>query len=519
MGLLVDAHMRFVIVGFLLVGWVVAGTLAAAQDNGGLVPFESDEHALAGVAPDGWQQVRSGLFRRGASAEDRTVLYIQAFPGQTVQQLQDQLKPNLQLDAFPAPDTHLQTEAFVWDVWSVAVTMASGDFVVDVAMAQIADRAIQILLQTTANEHDLLYATVFVPVVEALVPFDHAEMSPAEVPYRAEDVTFDNGPVTLAGTLTLPPSNGPFPAVVLISVSGANDRDESLMPVAPMQPFRLLADVLTRQGLAVLRYDDRGTGESTGVFEDASRADLMSDAVAAFAYLRAREDISHVGLLGHSEGGLIAAMIAAERSDVAFVISMAGPALSEYDLTPIQLRRSGEAIGLPSDEIEDQIALAKARLDWALAGDFEALRASIREEMVALYAGLTVEQQAAMPPIDEAVEEWIAVYQSPWFAHDLLYDPAKAWSRVACPVLAVFGELDVHVPPEPNRSVLVQALAAAGNQDVTVITLAGANHLFQAATTGAISEYAHLEQSFMPEFLETIGTWLHERVGVGKGTS
>jgi pimeloyl-ACP methyl ester carboxylesterase len=511
--------LRFPIVGFLLVGWVAACMLAAAQDNGGLVPFESTEHGLAGAVPDGWQQVRSGSFRRGASAQDRTVLIIQTFPDQTVQQLQDQLKPNLQLDTFPAPDTHLQTGMFAWDVWSVAVTMASGDFVIDVAMAQADNRAIQVLLQTTAGEHDVLYDTVFVPVVEALVPLDGAEMSSDKAPYRAEDVTFDNGPVTLAGTLTLPPGDGPFLAVVLISVSGANDRDESLMPVAPMQPFRLLADVLTRQGLAVLRYDDRGTGESTGVFEDASRADLMNDAVAAFAYLRAREDISHVGLLGHSEGGLIAAMIAAENSDVAFVISMAGPALSEYELTPVQLRRSGEAMGLPLDEIERQVALAQARLDWALSGDFDALRASIEEEMATLYAGLTVEQQAAMPPIEETVEAGIAIYRSPSFAHDITYDPVEAWSRVTCPVLALFGELDVHVPPEQNYPVLVQSLTAAGNQDVTAITLMGANHLFQAASTGAISEYARLEQAFMPEFLEAISAWLREYVGVGGSIS
>jgi pimeloyl-ACP methyl ester carboxylesterase len=281
-------------------------------------------------------------------------------------------------------------------------------------------------------------------------------MSSNRVPYRAEDVTFDNEPVTLAGTLTLLPGDGPFLAEVLISVSGANDRNESLVPVTPMQPFRLLADVLTRQGFAVLRYDDRGTGESTGVYEDASRADLATDAAAAFAYLRAWEDISHVGLLGHGEGGLIAA----ENSDVAFVITLAGPALSEYELTPVQLRRSGEAMGLPLDEIERQVALAQARLNWALAGDFDALRASIEEEMATLYAGLTVEQQAAMPPIEETVEAGIALYRSPSFAHDITYDPIEAWSRVTCPVLALFGELDVHVPPEQNYPVLVQALTA-----------------------------------------------------------
>ncbi len=505
--------MRFLIVGFLLMGWVATCMLAAAQSNRALVPFESKEHGLAGVVPDGWQQVQSGSFRRGGSTEDRTVLIIQTFPGQTVQQLQDQLKPNLQLDTFPAPDTHLQTGAFAWDVWSVAVRMASGDFVIDVAMAQADNRAIQVLLQTTADKQDALYDIVFVPVVEALVPFDGAEMLSDKVPYRAEDVTFDNVPVTLAGTLTLPPGDGPFVAVVLISVSRANDRNESLVPVTPMQPFRLLADVLTRQGLAVLRYDDRGIGESTGVYEDASRADLATDAAAAFTYLRAREDISHVGLLGHSEGGLIAAMIAAETSEVAFVISMAGPALSEYELTPVQLRRSGEAMGLPLDEIERQVALAQARLDWALAGDFDALRASIEEEMATLYAGLTVEQQAAIPPMEEIVEAGIAI------VHDITYDPVEAWSRVTCPVLALFGELDVHVPPEQNYPVLVQALTAAGNQDVTAITLMGANHLFQAANTGAISEYARLEQVFMPEFLEAISARLREYVGGGGSIS
>lgn len=508
--------MRRLIAGFMLIGWVASWTSAAAQNDGGLVPFESSEHGLAGVAPAGWQQIRSGMYRRGAGDMDRTVLTIQSFPGQTVEQLQDQLKPNLRLDVFPTPDMQRQTTAFTWDVWSVAVTVEAGDFVIDVAMVQAEDRAIQVLLQTMTNEHDALYDAVFVPVIDSLVPYDSAGKPPNDVPYRAEEVTFENGSVTLAGTLTLPPGEGPFPAVVLISVSGANDRDESLMPVAPMQPFRLLADALTRQGVAVLRYDDRGTGESTGVYSDASRADLAADAAAAWAFLHARADITSVGLLGHSEGGLIAAMVAAETPGVAFVIAMAGPALSEYELAPIQQRRIGEANGLSPDEIEHEVALAQARLDWAIAGDFDALRASIEEELAARYAELTPEQQAAQNPIANIVDELVVTYRTPSFAHDVLYDPVEAWSRVACPVLALFAELDVHVPPEQNAPVLIQALAAAGNLDVATITITGANHLFQAANTGAISEYPHLEQAFTPTFLDALNAWLYQHV-VGSG--
>ncbi len=504
--------MRLLIVGCLLVGGLMTVMPVAGQAGVELMPFECPEYEIAGVTPAGWAELRSCIFFRQASDTDRTALWIQVSPHQTVAQQQAELKPNFKWETWPAPDSQFQTEAFDWQLWSGEMTVQSGDVLGFAVALAASDRGVvQVVLQTSVDEYATLHDAVFMPVVE--------ELAPVVVPYRAEAVTFDNGPVTLAGTLTLPPGEGPFPAVVLISVSGPNDRDESLLPISPMRPFRLLADAFTREGMAVLRYDDRGIGASTGVFEDASRADLVADAAAAFAYLQSRADIAQIGLLGHSEGGLLAAMIAADNPGVAFVISMAGPALSEYASLEIQTRRVGAADGLSPEEIDAKVALVQAYYDWALAGDWDALRDSLYEERVAQYAGLTAEQQANLPTIDAAVDQALAIYQTPWFAHDATYDPVDAWSQVTCPVLALFGELDVQVPAEANRPVLADALAAAGNSEVTIITLAGANHLFQAANTGSMLEYARLELTFMPEFLDTVIPWLHDHVGIGAAGS
>lgn len=504
--------MRLVIVGSLLAAWLTMAAPVTGQAEVELVPFECPEYEIAGVTPAGWTELRSCIFFRQASDTDRTALWIQVFPNQTLPQRQAELKPNLKWEAWPAPDSQFETEAFSWQLWSGEVTVQSGDVLgFDVALAESDLGVVQVLLQTFADEYDTLHDAVFMPVVEGLTPL--------AVPYRAEAITFDNGPVTLAGTLTLPPGEGPFPAMVLISVSGPNDRDESLLPISQMRPFWLLADAFTRQGMAVLRYDDRGIGESTGVFEAASRADLVADAAAAFAYLQSRADIAQIGLLGHSEGGLIAAMIAADNPDVAFVISMAGPALSEYASLESQTRRVGAADGLSPAEIDAKVALVQSYYDWALAGDWDALRDSLYADSAALYTSLTAEQQANMPTIDAAVDQALAIYQTPWFAHDVTYDPVDAWSQVTCPVLALFGTLDVQVPAEANQPVLADALDAAGNPDVTIITLAGANHLFQAANTGSMTEYAWLELTFMPEFLDTVIPWLHDHVGIDESGS
>src|SRR5271157_2136579 len=316
-------------------------------------------------------------------------------------------------------------------------------------------------------------------------------------PYRDEEVSYANpvASITLAATLTIPPGKGPFPAVLLIAGSGPHDRDEALMG---HRPFLVLADHLTRHGIAVLRADDRGVGKSGGNFATGTTADFATDAEAGVAYLKERREVDphKIGLIGHSEGGIIAPMVAARNPNVAFIVMMAGPGIPGDQILVAQSRLISEAAGQNPVEAEkdanqerEVLALVKNEKDSA------ALESDLRKRL-------------AGKGTDAQLDAQIKALTSPWFRYFLAYDPAGALKKVQCPVLALNGEKDLQVPPTLNLPVIRQALEEGGNKHFETDELPGLNHLFQTARTGAPSEYAEIEETISPVALEKIGGWI-----------
>jgi hypothetical protein len=341
------------------------------------------------------------------------------------------------------------------------------------------------------------------------------------VPYRQEEITFENGDVTLAGTLTLPAGDGPFPAVILISGSGQQNRDEEISLVPGYKPFRVIADALMRQGIAVLRYDDRGVGQSTGDPSQATTMDFAADAEAGIDALLARPEIApeQIGVLGHSEGGSIAAMLAARNPNVAFVIGMAPPAVSGYDLLVKQIERVALASGLSADQAAQAAEQERQMLDFALDQDWQGAQDYLKQIMMDQIKALPEDQRAALGDLEalaaQRIPPQIEALKTPWIQATLTYDVGQDWAKITVPVLALFGGLDAQVDVDQNRSALEAALGQAKNPDVTVKVFPEANHLFLQAKTGSPNEYATLPADFGPGFVETISDWLLARVTAG----
>jgi len=336
--------------------------------------------------------------------------------------------------------------------------------------------------------------------------------TPEAVPYREEEVKVSNGDVTLAGTLTLPSGGGPYPAVVLISGSGPENRDEEIFG---FKIFRVLADALTRKGIAVLRYDDRGVGgSSAGTTLDTSET-FAGDVAAAVQYLKGRPEVNpkEIGLLGHSEGGIIAPMVAVSSPDVAYVILMSGPGVPGSRIIVEQARLISEASGTSTADLKEQAALQKRSIDAALTGQgWDEVKADLIAYFKKAAAAMPESQRKALGDVDawaaKSVEAQIALMQSPWMQFFLAHDPATVLEKVQVPVLALFGGLDLQVPAEENRAAIEKALERGGNKDVTVKVFPDANHLYQAAKTGSPAEYAMLKPEFTPGFLDTISEWI-----------
>lgn len=329
-------------------------------------------------------------------------------------------------------------------------------------------------------------------------------------PYQEEEVIYENkqAAVKLAGTLTIPGQGGPFPAVLLISGSGPQDRNERILG---HHPFLVLADYLTRLGIAVLRVDDRGVGKSGGDFTQATSEDFASDVLAGLEYLKSREEINpkQIGLIGHSEGGIIAPMVAVQSSDVAFIILMAGTGLMGEEILYLQgeliLRAEGasdEAIAKNRSLQEQMFTIVKEEKDSITA---EKRLRTILEDAISELEGREKEMAQAK------AEAQIELILSPWFRYFLTYDPRPTLTKVKCPVLAINGQKDLQVPPKENLAAIEEALKAGGNNNYTIKELSGLNHLFQTAETGSLSEYAKIEETISPTALKIMSDWILEQ--------
>ena len=316
----------------------------------------------------------------------------------------------------------------------------------------------------------------------------------------------------LAGTLTVPREDGPFPAVLLITGSGAQNRDEEIFG---HKPFLVIADHLTSNGIAVLRVDDRGIGGSTGDMSIATSEDFASDVLAGVHFLAGQSEIDpgRIGLIGHSEGGIIAPMVAAASDDVAFIVLLAGSAIPGRDLMVMQLAAVQRSIGRPKGNVEQQIEAQRSLLELASEGaDFPALTAAVAELTRIQISNLAEGQRPSTEELKPVIEAQARQLTTPWWRFFLTYDPRTALREVQCPVLAINGSLDVQVPPGPNLGVIREALAEAGNDDITVEELGGLNHLFQTAITGSPTEYGSIEETFAPAALDLITSWIHQRM-------
>jgi uncharacterized protein len=333
-------------------------------------------------------------------------------------------------------------------------------------------------------------------------------------PYRADEVVYPSSAarIQLAGTLTLPASAGPHPAVVLISGSGPQDRDSEMYT---HKVFLVLADYLTRRGIAVLRSDDRGVGRSGGVFRDATIEDLADDARSALAYLASRPDIRSdaVGVLGHSEGGEIAASLATNARPLAFVVLLASPAVPGRDILLTQSALVSRVMGAGDEQLAYNRKLQEELFAAIEAEPEEALRAKRMEAVLRAQIEAVPEEERRATGLtasaaDEFVQSQIRTNGSASFRSFLLYDPRPALRQLRVPVLAIGGSKDLQVPPAPNLAEMRVALAS--NPDATIRELPGLNHLLQTAQLGVPAEYSRIDETISPTALEAIATWILE---------
>lgn len=327
-------------------------------------------------------------------------------------------------------------------------------------------------------------------------------------PYKEIELTVPNGSVNLSATITLPEGNGPFPAVVLISGSGPQDRNEEIFY---HKPFMVIADYLTKNGFAVLRYDDRGTAKSTGDYKTAGINDFASDAYAAFTFMKNYPgvDPAKVGLIGHSEGGMIAPLLASQHPEIAFIIMMAGLGIRGDELLLLQSELIYKNAKLPANAIKtDQETKKKIFAVIMSEKDTAKIRAKIKK----IYSNVSESDLLQLGMKKNQIDLVAKQFTTSEMLSIIRFDPCPVLKKVKCPVLALNGDKDMQVPSKQNLKGVQKCLAEGSNTNVTIKELFYLNHLFQSATTGAITEYLDIEETVSPVALEAMVEWLNGMV-------
>ena len=328
-------------------------------------------------------------------------------------------------------------------------------------------------------------------------------------PYLSEEVTIPNKKfnIFLSGTLTMPEGKGPFPAVILITGSGPENRNEEIYG---HKPFLVISDWLTRNGIAVLRYDDRGIAKSQGNYDDATSSDLATDAEAAYLFLKDDPKINPkiIGFIGHSEGGLIAPIVASSHAEIAFIISLAGPGVTGEQIMIRQLEEISKLSHVSETSIKESVATNK-RLFSVLKKEKDNYKAEAK--IMAIYKESLQKRKLSNADMETAMKQQKATFgasQYTWYRYFITTDAATFWKKVKCPVLALNGEKDLQVAADENLREIEKAVKSSGNNAVTTIKLPGLNHLFQHCTTGLPSEYNQIEETFSPEVLKIMSDWI-----------
>lgn len=333
--------------------------------------------------------------------------------------------------------------------------------------------------------------------------------------YISEDVYFTNteaNDIKLAGTITLP-NNKKNPAIaILISGSGAQDRNSDLKQFNH-KPFLVLSDYLTNNGIAVLRFDDRGTAKSEGNHATATSADFATDVEAAIQYLKTRKDIdiNKIGLIGHSEGGFIAPMVASTNKDVAFTVLLAGTGVNGAKVLETQTRRAAELQGASKESLDENEKLTTIVYNAILNNDDkDVIKNEIRKGLNDFKTNNSNSPlAAAITP--QIIEQQLGILQSDWLLYFLKTDPKQFLAKTTCPVLALNGSKDYQVMPDLNLKGIKEGLEKANNEDVTIKELENLNHLFQTAITGSAQEYSKIEETYAPMALKIISDWINKR--------
>jgi hypothetical protein len=363
-------------------------------------------------------------------------------------------------------------------------------------------------LEGTWTQRGINYPLVFERVA-ALPGTTRPQEPDRPLPYLEEQVRIEPAPgVVLAGTLTKPSDPAKHPAVVLLSGSGAQDRDESAFG---HRPFLVLADMLTRRGFAVLRLDDRGIGGSTGDVYQATLTDLAGDAVAAVEFLARHPDIdaARISIAGHSEGGLVAALAAARSPHVSRVAMLATPLVPVRELRAAQTLSIGRSMSASDAVIEAIREFNRRAFDAAEAGlSGQALNSELTQAGRSLLASIPEAERPHYAPLAQQLVATAAGYSTPWFRSLLALDPGATLNSVRCPVLVVLGAKDVQVDAEPSRRAAEASLYDEARAASRVVVMPAMNHMLQSARTGALSEYVLIDETISPVVLDTLAEWL-----------